>query len=189
MQSQKTKAPLAASESDEQIALFNWAELLERRYPDLKLMFHIPNGGKRDVKTAKRLKAEGVKPGVPDIELPSPRGGYFGLFIEMKAGKNTPTDYQTEWLAELKKRGYYVAVCHGWQSAAKLVESYLHLKPTETFENKYKLAISVLEICSSGDIYCENCPIYEPCKIEGVNIAEIFERGLEFYNGRFGENV
>ncbi len=31
--------------------------------------FAVPNGGARDAKTGKKLKAEGVKPGVPDIAL------------------------------------------------------------------------------------------------------------------------
>ncbi len=55
------------SESVEQINLFRWAVLHERAYPELILLHHIPNGGLRNKTTAKRLKAEGVKPGVPDI--------------------------------------------------------------------------------------------------------------------------
>lgn len=53
------------SESQEQIYLFQWAELNRRRMPELGLLFHVPNGGKRSMATARRLKAEGVKAGVP----------------------------------------------------------------------------------------------------------------------------
>ena len=57
-----------SSESQEQKALFQWAGLAEQKYPELKLLHHIPNGGIRDIRTAANLKKEGVKRGVPDIE-------------------------------------------------------------------------------------------------------------------------
>lgn len=67
-----------------QAALFKWSRLASSRYPGLRLMFAIPNGGARDAITGAMLKAEGVKPGVPDIFLPVPVNGFHGLFVEMK---------------------------------------------------------------------------------------------------------
>ncbi|OGO90326.1 MAG: hypothetical protein A2Y17_12215 [Clostridiales bacterium GWF2_38_85] len=186
MQSQKAKA---TPESVEQINLFRWAGYMAGRYPDIKFMFHVPNGGKRDATTAARLKMEGVKAGVPDIELPSARGGYFGLFIEMKIKGNKPTENQKEWLSALQARGYYVAVCYGWEPASKLVEEYLSLKPTETFKEHYSLALSALTVCASDSTPCEECPLYKPCKQDQVNITEIFNKAINFESGRFGENV
>ena len=119
--------PKCTPESREQITLFEWAALNEHKYPELKLLHHIPNGGKRAKTTAIRLKMEGVKAGVPDIELPAPRGIYHGLYIELKAGKNKATDKQKEWIYELKKQGYFTAVCHGWESASKVLLKYLSL--------------------------------------------------------------
>ena len=55
------------SESQEQINLFQWANLQSCKIPELKLLFHIPNGGKRNIVTARRLKAEGVKAGADQI--------------------------------------------------------------------------------------------------------------------------
>jgi len=55
--------------------------------------------------------AEGVKRGVPDVFLPVARGGYHGLWIEMKYGKNKTTSNQKWWLNELKDQGYKTAVC------------------------------------------------------------------------------
>lgn len=78
-------------EEQEQIAIFRWATMQEGQYPVLRYMYHIPNGGHRNKVTAGRLKAAGVKRGVPDICLPFPLGGYAGLYIELKAGKNKPT--------------------------------------------------------------------------------------------------
>ena len=85
------------SESVEQIHLFQWARMQSCTMPELNLLFHIPNGGKRNITTAKRLKAEGVKAGVPDLFLPVSRGGFFGLFIEMKVGKNKTTQTGTSY--------------------------------------------------------------------------------------------
>lgn len=119
-----------SSEHEEQAALFQWAKLNEGRWPALRFMFAIPNGGKRATVTAMRLKAEGVKAGVPDIFLPAPVVGwgdiaYAGLWIELKAGSNKPTDTQREWLAGLRECGYAAAVCWGADEAIRTIESYL----------------------------------------------------------------
>lgn len=72
------------SESIEQINLFRWVAFQSATHPELERLYHIPNGGKRYATTAKRLKAEGVKAGVPDLCLPVPRGAYHGLQILSK---------------------------------------------------------------------------------------------------------
>ena len=78
-------------ESGHQEALFSWAAYRTGLMPELQYMYHVPNGGKRDAATAVALKRQGVKAGVPDIMLPAARAGYHGLYIELKAGKNTTT--------------------------------------------------------------------------------------------------
>ena len=113
------------SEFDEQVNLFMWARYMENQIPELKFMFHIPNGEYRHINTAKRLKALGVKAGVPDIFLAFPWDGYHGLFIEMKAGKNKTTPAQDEWIGRLCQAGYAVAVCYGWEAAKKEILDYL----------------------------------------------------------------
>lgn len=117
-------------ESGHQEALFTWAGYNMRLMPELEYMHHIPNGGKRDVATAVALKRQGVKAGVPDVMLPAARAGFHGLYIELKAGKNTTTKKQKEWLEYLRQQGYYTAVCYSWRLAAELIEKYL-LHPEE----------------------------------------------------------
>lgn len=112
-------------ESGHQEALFSWAAYNVQRMPELEYMHHVPNGGKRDAATAVALKRQGVKAGVPDIVLPAAREEYHGLYIELKAGKNTTTVNQKHWLKYLAAAGYYTAVCYGWQTAAELIEKYL----------------------------------------------------------------
>lgn len=93
--------------------------------PELEYMHHIPNGGKRDKRTAVALKRQGVKAGVPDICLPVARNGYHGLYIELKAGKNKATKNQEKWQVFLNDQGYYAVICYGWREAAKVIEEYL----------------------------------------------------------------
>lgn len=93
--------------------------------PELALLFHIPNGGKRDARTAAILKRSGVKKGVPDLCLPVPRNGYHGLWIELKVGANKPTFDQKRWLNELNRQGYLAKVCVGYSEAIQLITDYL----------------------------------------------------------------
>lgn len=116
------------TESVEQQSLFQWAAWQSNTYPELSLMYHVPNGGSRNKAEAGRFKAEGVKAGVPDICLPVARGGYHGLYIELKRLKNSKTsDEQKLWLDNLSKQGYFVAVCKGWENAAQTIIHYLKL--------------------------------------------------------------
>jgi hypothetical protein len=95
-------------------------------YLDLRgwLWCAVPNGGNRNAITGARLKAEGVKRGVPDVliferwtEVHTDHGeiihveGGPGVAIELKSPRGKPTPEQTDWLAALKKRGWRVAVC------------------------------------------------------------------------------
>lgn len=113
------------SESTEQQALFEWAEIAAKKTPELRLLHAIPNGGKRHISTAVRLKKEGVKAGVPDICLPVPCGEYHGLYIEMKVGRNKPSANQKWWIEQLQKQGYRVEVCYSWGEAVKVITEYM----------------------------------------------------------------
>ena len=93
-------------------------------------MYHIPNEGKRSAATGARLKAEGLKAGVPDVCLPTAHGGYIGLYIEMKVKPNKPTENQKQWLRDLRKAGHMTAVCYTWEEAKNLIEEYIRLPLT-----------------------------------------------------------
>lgn len=116
----EAKVPL---ETEEQQALFQWVGFQLKRYPELELLYHISNEGKRN---PRRAKAEGVKAGVPDLCLPVPRGSNHGAYIEMKrrkGGRITPD--QAKWMEQLRQQGYAVACCNGWEYAAKFLLDYL----------------------------------------------------------------
>lgn len=121
------KRPPCPHEDVEQATLFSWAHMKLFKYPELDMLYHIPNGGKRNKAEAARFKAEGVKAGVPDIHLPVARCGYHSLYIEMKRRHgNTTTENQDEWIAKLRAQGNAVEVAYGWEHASQIIESYLN---------------------------------------------------------------
>lgn len=114
------------TEHDEQVALISIVRRYERRYPDLEMLFAVPNGGYRSKATGALLKAEGLRPGVSDLLLLTPRGNYHGMCIELKRlGGEGPSEAQEAFLMRAHRRGYYVAVCYGWVEAWGEITRYL----------------------------------------------------------------
>ena len=113
-------------EHHEQVAFFRWLQLLAIDNPECGLAYAIPNGGKRHIGTAKKLAAEGLKPGVPDICWPVPRYPYHGLYIEMKRREGgTVSAMQKEWIYRLREQGYMVAVAEGFEAAKRVFCEYI----------------------------------------------------------------
>ena len=122
-----TPEKIAASGTEHGIQAAFFASLVSyyEMYPELMLMFAIPNGGQRNPATAGRLKAEGVKAGVPDTFLPVARLEFNGLFIEFKkvGGKTSPA--QNEMILRLRRQKYKVEICYDWLAAQEIVLDYL----------------------------------------------------------------
>ena len=113
-------------EAQEQRALFDWAAYAQNRWPELGMLYHIPNGGSRDPREAHNLRMQGVKPGVPDICLPVPRGGYAALYIELKRKSGgVLSDNQRVWLKALSRAGNRAVVCRGFDEARETILEYL----------------------------------------------------------------
>ena len=114
------------TEHEEQVALMRLVEMHKGRWPELGMLFAVPNGGNRNIVTAKKLKAEGVKRGVPDLCLPVPRNGYHGLFVEMKKQKGgTVSKEQADWIGNLQDQGYKACVCKGAAAAWEVIQEYM----------------------------------------------------------------
>lgn len=116
-----------ATEAQHQSSLFKWTQAIRQQYPKLKLLYHIPNGGKRDKIEAAHLKQQGVKKGVPDLHLPVARGKYHSLYIEMKDEDGRVSPEQSWWIEELRAEDNCCEVCYGWDEARKVIEWYLTL--------------------------------------------------------------
>ena len=132
------RAPTAAprtepSEHDMQVALMHWWRRAHATFglPEFAL-YAVPNAAKRDVALAARMKAEGLRAGIPDLFLAAPRlyGCIFwcGLYIEMKAGRNKCTDEQETFLEYAASAGYATRVCYSTESAIDAIKNYLDNK-------------------------------------------------------------
>lgn len=116
------------TEEQEQTQLFRWTGYCAHMVPEVLLLHAIPNGGLRSKSEAARMKAAGVKAGVPDLFLPVARNGCHGLYIELKrqkGGRVSPD--QVAWMEALQKQGYCCALARGWKMAAEVICDYLGL--------------------------------------------------------------
>lgn len=136
-----TPEQLAASGSEdgEQAALFCWAADNLEKYPDLKWLHAIPNGGSRHIAEATKMVGTGSRSGVWDIFLPLPiqtnwANQYAGLYIEMKKEKRRNekdgglSKEQLEFGAYAERVGYFCAVCYNWKEAVEILIKYLEYR-------------------------------------------------------------
>ena len=127
---ERTVATLPAlTEQQEQEQLMQWAQASIARLPGLELLFHVPNGGERPKHAAIAMARAGAKAGVPDLCLPVARGGYHGLWLELKRAdhSNGPSPAQKAWIERLQSEGYYCAVCYGASEAIDAITRYLEM--------------------------------------------------------------
>lgn len=89
------------------------------------LLFAVPNGGFRNITTAAKLKAEGVKAGVSDLILAVQSEGYGALFIEMKTSKGKQTEYQKAFERAVTAQGYKYAICRSLTDFQEVVDKYI----------------------------------------------------------------
>ena len=123
-------------ESREQIALFQWIRL----HPKLKhIAYHVPNERKTSKISGFILKQLGVLSGVSDVVIPVARGGFHGMYIEMKSTKGRLSDNQKSFLDNMAKEGYMAVCAHGFDSAKQFIEGYLKL-PDSVKEHEKQIA-------------------------------------------------
>lgn len=108
------------------VAFMNWwAYQANLRGLDQRLLFAIPNGGHRAIGVARKLKAEGVRAGVPDYFLAVATGGFSGLFIELKSETGYASDAQLEMFNLFRAQGFKVVLVKGISEAMEAVVAYL----------------------------------------------------------------
>ena len=104
------------SETSIQIEL--WKLIETYKLPNV-LVFHIPNGEKRGIKTAMRLKQMGVLPGVPDFcYIANFRVG----FLELKRADGRPSNAQLEFMGEAAWNLILVDVAHSVSEGAQILQ-------------------------------------------------------------------
>jgi hypothetical protein len=80
------------------------------------LIFSIPNGGKRGILEAVRLKKEGVVAGIPDIQVLL---NNVSLFIELKTRTGKLSVKQKETISLMESLDHNIIVCYGFDDAVK----------------------------------------------------------------------
>ena len=129
-------------ESAEQIAFVRWADIEPHPFLPGKLgdyLHAVPNGGYMlPLKLAMKLKANGLRSGVPDLFLATPiwEHRWAGLYIEMKKQRQhfrsmaeangALTDNQVLWHNRLTTAGYIVRTAYGWEEAREMCVGYLN---------------------------------------------------------------
>lgn len=121
------------TEAQHQANVIKWSQQpsIRSKWPELKLLFHIPNGGYRDAVEGRHFKQQGLRAGVPDLCLPVARGKYHALYIEMKTEQGKLSTEQDWWGKQLLEQGSYWQVCYGWKDAVATLEWYLGLNENE----------------------------------------------------------
>jgi hypothetical protein len=101
----------------------NW---FKYTYPELeKNIFHFANERKCSQIEGGILKRMGVQAGVADVFLAHPSNGYPGLWIEIKAGKNSLSAAQKDFLKRMESAGFATAVGRGLEECKEAIIDYL----------------------------------------------------------------
>lgn len=138
-------------------SMFDEGERLERCAVALRWIHAVPNGGSRGEEGGGRIasirggqmKAEGVKRGISDIDVPVARHGYHGFKIEMKAPGKIKTIERGERKGQIETgeskeqiaygkfladEGYLYSVFDSWRDAFKAIMWYLGFEHTLGWE-------------------------------------------------------
>lgn len=115
------------SEHDEQSLFVSY---VCAAYPSV--LFHsIPNGANLAGNQRQRgmqmnyLKAEGLRPGCPDLFMAVARGNWHGCYIEMKTLDGELSDKQKAFIALAEAAGYFTIVAYGFEQAKELFDVYM----------------------------------------------------------------
>ena len=93
------------------------------QYP-FALATHIANEGKRSPFERFKFKYLGAKAGIPDVMIFDKNAKYNGLAIELKAGKNKPTESQLQWINDLEDRGWAAMWLNDFDQIIEVIQKY-----------------------------------------------------------------
>lgn len=133
------------SEHKLQVALIDYLAFALR--PELECRA-IPNGEKRHIRVAQRLKNEGVRRGTPDIFICLPAGRI--AWLEMKAAKGSLSPDQKAFREKVLALGHHYAVAKSIDEALAFLTSVDALKPAyqrgEAFREAAKMHTTMMGV-------------------------------------------
>ena len=112
---------------------------IEATWPDVVIAVNPYSGMRMTSRQAIAAKRQGLRPGLPDLAIYEPRGGYHGLFIELKIDGSrivkkdgSPVSEhvarQLDIAAKLNERGYLSLICIGETNAKEAIVEYMEKK-------------------------------------------------------------
>jgi hypothetical protein len=110
-------------EKAHQKAFFFLVRLYCDRWPELKSVYAVPNGGglKGGFDSNRGIILDllecGLEPGAPDINVDVARHGFHGMRIEMKSVGGAPSKEQIEWYNRHRANGYHADFYVGYEEA------------------------------------------------------------------------
>jgi hypothetical protein len=107
-----------------QVALMDYLVIALK--PDA-YVFAIPNQANRHISNAVKMKAEGVRAGVPDLCFIMPEGR--AAWVEMKTPKGSLSQPQREFRDRCMRLGHPWAMCRSVDEALKVLTEWDLLKP------------------------------------------------------------
>ena len=128
---------LSPLEYQMQIALVQLLKLLLR--DDRVDWWHTPNGEWRDIRTASKLQAMGVRPGVADffftwaipasvVSMPEVQKFPQNLFLELKRRGEHLSEEQEQFRDSVTAKGSYYEVAHSIDESVEILKRYGVLK-------------------------------------------------------------
>lgn len=112
-------------EHDLQVAII---DRIEQTLPSMRpYVFAVPNGQKRNIVVAKKLKKEGVTSGVVDLFIDIPNLIKHGLRLELKVCKNKLSEDQSEFKNRMERVGYVVEKCTSLEDFEEILCDYFGL--------------------------------------------------------------
>tara|TARA_R100001369_G_scaffold90778_1_gene130309 strand:- start:512 stop:877 length:366 start_codon:yes stop_codon:yes gene_type:complete len=116
------------SEAHLQAAVIRYIKL---KHPTVRYCASLGGQYQKHVSQRMKAKATGYVKGFPDLQITEAKGGYFGLFIELKLDKQCyASQVQTDWILDLNTRGYKAEICKGYHNTIELIDNYLREQAT-----------------------------------------------------------
>ena len=117
-----------SEETGIQITLVEWYRMA---YPGKLISSSSHAGIKLDSRSGALAKKMGYWRGWPDLTIPYARGGFFGMYIELKIIEGVVSDHQRETLRSLRAEGYYAIVARGFDEAVREIKQYMAKPQTQ----------------------------------------------------------
>ncbi len=107
-------------------ALIEWISKIGKyEYPELALLYKIKNENPLGVIVGARMKAVGIRAGMPDYHLPVARDIYHSLYIEMKGPDGVLSESQKIMIPLLCHQGNKVVACYSVDEAQQELIKYI----------------------------------------------------------------